>query len=247
MQVKCAEWKNASEGDLKTKSVTAKMNDNGSVSVEIEYQFPNVKATWKTYYTVFGNGAIKVNNKLNTADSATPVIPRIGMKMQLLVKYENLEYYGRGPMENYWDRNYCANVGRYYSKVKDQYTPYVRPQENGHRTDTRWLALYDDKKGGLLIEADSLIEFNALNNPVEDFDAGPDKDANLRHINDIVPQDLVELNIDYKMMGVGGDNSWGATPHTQYTLFPSAKIFEYGFIIIPFDKIGEAGYGGIEL
>ena len=184
---------------------------------------------------------------MNTADSATPVIPRIGMKMQLPVKYENLEYYGRGPMENYWDRNYCANVGRYYSKVKDQYTPYVRPQENGHRTDTRWLALYDDKKGGLLIEADSLIEFNALNNPVEDFDAGPDKDANLRHINDIVPQDLVELNIDYKMMGVGGDNSWGATPHTQYTLFPSAKIFEYGFIIIPFDKIGEAGYGGIEL
>ncbi len=246
MQIKCAEWKNASESALKVKSLTAKMNDDGSASVNVEYQFPNVKADWLTSYTVFGNGAIKVNNKLTTADSTMPVIPRIGLKMQLPAKYKHLEYFGRGPMENYWDRKYCADVGLYKSDIKEMYVPYIRPQENGHRTDVRWIVLYNDKKAGLLIEADSLLEFNALNNPIEDFDAGPDKDANLRHTIDIVPKDLVELNIDYKMMGLGGDNSWGATPHKQYTLYPSAKNFEYGFTIIPFAEIEKVKPGEME-
>jgi len=151
-----------------------------------------VKAQWESIYTVWGNGAINVNNKFVTADSTVPVIPRIGMKMQVPATYEHLEYYGRGPMENYWDRNYCADVGRYSTNVKDLYTPYVRPQENGHRTETRWLALTDEQNAGFMVEADSLIEFNALHNPIEDFDAGPDKNTNLKHINDIVPKDLIE-------------------------------------------------------
>jgi beta-galactosidase len=239
MPIKCGEWKNASEVDLKAEKAVAKTNEDGSVTVEVEYEFPNVKATWKTNYTVFGNGIIKVNNKLVTADSTMPVIPRIGMKMQLPAQYENLEYFGRGPVENYIDRKYCANVGQYLSKVKDQYTPYVRPQENSHKTDTRWLTLYDNNKSGLAIVADSLFEFSALNNPVEDFDAGIDKDLNFKHINDITPKNLVELNIDYKMMGLGGDDSWGATPHQQYTIYPSAKYFEYGYALVPFDKAKE--------
>ena len=239
MAKKCGEWKDASEMELKAEKASAKTNDDGSVTVEVEYQYPKVKATWKTHYTVFGNGIIKVNNQLVASDTTMPVIPRIGMKMQLPVQYENLEYYGRGPVENYIDRKYCANVGRYLSKVKDQYTPYVRPQENGHKTDARWLTLYNNNKCGLMIAADSLLEFTALNNPIEDFDAGIDKDLNFKHINDITPKNLVELNIDYKMMGLGGDDSWGATPHKQYTIYPSAKIFEYGFTIVPFEKADE--------
>jgi beta-galactosidase len=114
------------------------------------------------------------------------------------------------------------------------YVPYVRPQENGHRTDVRWLALSRNDGSGLLVVADSLIEFNALNNPIEDFDAGPNKDENLRHINDIKPQNLVELHIDYRMSGVGGDDSWGALPHEPYLLRPSAEGHKYSFTLVPF-------------
>jgi len=124
-------------------------------------------------------------------------------------------------------------VGLYNSTVAEQYVPYVRPQENGHRTDVRWLALTRNDGSGILIVADSLIEFNALNNPVEDFDAGPDKNKNLRHINDIKPQNLVELHIDYRMMGVGGDDSWGARPHEQYMINRDTKGYTYGFTFIP--------------
>jgi beta-galactosidase len=156
--------------------------------------------------------------------------------MQMPVSFSTLEYFGRGPMENYCDRKYCANVGLYKSDVKEQYVPYVRPQENGHKTDARYLALYDSDNTGMLVVADSLIEFTALRNTVEDFDAGPDKNLNLRHINDITPGDLIELHIDYRMTGIGGDDSWGALPHKEYTIYPSKKGYSYGFTLIPFDS-----------
>ena len=234
MPIKCAEWKNASETDLKPQSINAKKKEDGSAVIEIIYDFPNVKTAWKTVYNVYGSGIVKIDNSLVVSDTTLPVIPRIGMKMQMLVDFENLEYFGRGPMENYWDRKYSSNVGRYKSLVKDQYFPYIRPQENGHKTDTRWLALYDNNETGLLFVADSLIEFTALNNPIEDFDAGSDKNINLKHTSDIIPKDMVELHLDYKMMGLGGDDSWGATPHKQYNLHPYEKVFTYGFTIIPF-------------
>ena len=161
------------------------------------------------------------------------------MKMQLPAEFTQLEYFGRGPWENYCDRNSSTFVGLYHSTVADQYVPYVRPQENGHRTDVRWMALTRDNGSGLLIVADSLIEFNALNNPVEDFDAGENKDANLKHINDIKPKDLVEVHVDYRMMGVAGDNSWGARPHEQYQIKPSSEGYKYGFTMIPVDKLKE--------
>ncbi|HLP15569.1 MAG TPA: glycoside hydrolase family 2 TIM barrel-domain containing protein [Bacteroidota bacterium] len=241
MPVKCAEWKIASTADLKASHVATSANKDGSASVEVEYHYPNVQTRWITRYTVFGNGALRVSNQMTVTDTSSRVIPRIGMTMQLPARYSMIEYYGRGPMENYWDRKACADVGRYTSTVNDQYLPYIRPQENGHRTDTRWLALYDEKKAGLLIEADSLFEFNALANTIEDFDAGVEKDLNLRHTCDIAPRALVEVNIDYRMMGLGGDNSWGATPHKEYTLVPSSRLFEYGFTLIPFEKFDDPG------
>jgi len=119
------------------------------------------------------------------------------------------------------------------------YVPYIRPQENGYRTNVRWLALSRDDGSGLLVVADSLIEFNASNNPVEDFDAGPNKDRNLRHANDIKPHDLVEIHIDYRMMGVAGDDSWGAMPHEPYLVRPSAEGHKYSFTLMPFHSAKE--------
>ena len=161
------------------------------------------------------------------------------MKMQIPVEFTQLEYYGRGPWENYCDRNSSTFVGLYKSTVAEQYIPYIRPQENGHRTDVRWMALTRNDNSGLLVVADSLIEFNVLNNPLEDFDAGPDKDQNLHHSNDIRSKNLVELHIDYRQMGVGGDDSWGAWPHEQYLIRPRKQGYKYGFFFMPFASLKE--------
>ena len=234
----CRLWKQASEQTPMAENIkTSQLGD--AVQVEVVYNFDAVKAIWKTRYTVIGNGAVKVGNELINTDNEIPVIPRIGMKMQIPVEFTQLEYYGRGPWENYCDRNSSTFVGRYKSTVAEQYVPYIRPQENGHRTDVRWMALMRNDGSGLLVVADSLIEFNVLNNPLEDFDAGPDKDQNLHHSNDIRSKNLVELHIDYRQMGVGGDDSWGAWPHEQYLIRPRKQGYKYGFFFMPFASLKE--------
>lgn len=231
-------WKEATEQTPNAMSVKASQKGD-AVEVEVIYKIDSVNSTWITKYTVMGNGAIKVDNEFMNNGSETSIIPRIGMKMQMPHQFTNLEYFGRGPWENYSDRNSSTFVGHYKSTVAEQYVPYIRPQENGHRTDVRWLALSTKAGSGLAITADSLIEFNVLNNPVEDFDAGPDKNKNLRHTNDIKPKDLVEVHIDFQMIGVGGDDSWGARPHEQYLIKASKEAVKYGFTITPFTSLSE--------
>jgi beta-galactosidase len=205
----------ASEQELVAKSVKTSQLGN-AVQVEVVYQLDSIHSTWKTQYTVMGNGNVKVDNQLVTEGDKVKVFPRVGMKMQLPSELAQVEYLGRGPWENYSDRNSSTFVGHYKTTVADLYVPYIRPQENGHRTDVRWLALKRANGSGLLVVADNVIEFNALHNTIEDFDAGPEKDKNLRHENDIKPRGLVELHIDYRMIGVAGDDSWGAWPHEPY-------------------------------
>lgn len=231
-------WKDATYQDFKAENIEVNENEN-SVVVNVSYNMETVNSTWKTKYIILANGAVKVENTLINTGENTPIIPRVGMKMQLPVEFVNVEYLGRGPWENYTDRKASTFVGQYKTTVADLYVPYIRPQENGHRTDVRWLALTKDNGTGLLIVADSLIEFNALNNTVEDFDAGPNKDENLMHENDITPRDLVEVHIDYRMMGLAGDNSWGARPYPQYMIQPSSEGIKYGFTIIPVNRSKE--------
>jgi beta-galactosidase len=235
----CRLWKKASEQPFHAASVKAIPLKNG-VMVTAVYELDSVKSVWETKYTVTGDGAVRIENLLVTADSTIAVIPRVGMKMRFPAEFKRLEYFGRGPWENYCDRNASAFVGRYRSSVADQTVPYIRPQENGHRTDVRWLALTREDGRGIRVVADSLIEFNALHNPVEDFDAGPDKDRNLRHSNDIRAGKMVELHVDYRQMGVGGDDSWGARPHEPYLIRPSKKGYRYGFTLMPLAK-GRSG------
>jgi beta-galactosidase len=231
-------WKEATDQTPNATSVKASQKRD-AVQVEVIYNFGAVNSTWITKYTVMSNGAIKVDNEFKSNGDDKSIIPRIGMKMQMPAQFTDLEYFGRGPWENYSDRNSSTFVGRYKSTVAEQYVPYIRPQENGHRTDVRWLALSTKEGSGLAINADSLIEFNVLNNTVEDFDAGPDKNKNLRHANDIKPKDLVEVHIDFQMIGVGGDDSWGARPHEQYLIMPNKEGAKYGFTITPFTSLSE--------
>lgn len=228
----------ASEQELVAARVKASQLGN-AVKVEVVYQLDSIYSTWKTRYTIMGNGNVKVDNLLVTEGDKVRVFPRVGMKMQLPSELSQLEYLGRGPWENYSDRNSSTFVGHYKTTVADLYVPYIRPQENGHRTDVRWLALKRNNGSGLLVVADNVIEFNALHNSIEDFDAGPNKDKNLRHANNIKPRDLVELHIDYRMIGVSGDDSWGAWPHEPYLIRPSAEGHNYSFTLVPFKTAKE--------
>ncbi len=188
-------------------------------------------------------------------ESSKLVVPRIGIRFRLPVYMNQVTYFGRGPEENYIDRNNGTLVDLYKNTADNMYFPYIRPQENGHHTDTRWLSL--GKKGkGLTIYADNTIGFNTLRNSVEDFDGEEathrdyqwnNRDAeelkhdvatakNIKprqtHINDITPRDFVEVCVDMKQMGVGGYDSWGAIPDPQY-LLPANKEYQWGFTIVP--------------
>ena len=184
-------------------------------------------------------------------------VPRIGVRFRLPAAMDRVTYFGRGPVENYVDRNNGTLVDVYESTAEDLYFPYSCPQENGHHTDTRWLTLEQRGGRGLTVRADSLIGFNALRNSVEDFDSEENKDkpyqwnnftpeevANhdeaaakdvlrrMTHLNDISPRNFVEVCIDMKQEGVAGYNSWGARPEPGYNL-PANREYRWGFTLIP--------------
>ena len=206
------------------------------------------EATRTATFTPGRDAARKEASKLN--------VPRIGVRFRLPASMNQVEYFGRGPAENYLDRNAGSMIGLYKSTAEELYFPYVRPQENGHHTDTRWVSLSTGKKG-LLIQADNTIGFNALRNSIEDFDDEeatglsrqwsnftPEQVANhdeaaaknvLRrqhHINDITPCDFVEVCVDLKQQGVAGYDSWGSRPEPAYTL-PANREYNWGFTLIP--------------
>ena len=200
------------------------------VEVEITYDVDPISSNYTSRYTIFGYGRILVNNKLNYGgleDMAE--MPRFGTNLIMPANCDHVEWYGRGPHENYWDRKESAFVGIYESSVSDLYFPYIRPQENGYRTDNRWVKLTNDNGAGLKFVGMPLISFSAHHNLISDFDPGIKKQQ--RHTTDIKPRDLISLNIDYKQTGVGGDNSWGARAYEQYQLKP--QNYEYSYLMVP--------------
>jgi hypothetical protein len=158
-----------------------------------------------------------------------PEMPRFGNRLELPGSFNRLSWFGRGPHENYWDRKTSAFVGLYESSVDDQYFPYIRPQENGNKTDTRWIALQDEQGMGMMFIGEPLLSFSALPYTMEDLDQ--ESKQNYRHTNDLVKRNYISLNVDYKQTGVGGDDSWHARPHPKYTL--KYGEYEYSYIIRP--------------
>ncbi len=274
-------WKESSK-DFNVIDANVRMEGNNAI-MDINYLLP-AGNLYIVRYIIYPSGAVHVAATFTSTDLAeTQVeiseatrtatfsprneaarlaaskleVPRIGVRFRLPATMDQVQYFGRGPEENYWDRNAGTLVGLYKTTAEDLYVPYVRPQENGHHTDTRWLELATKNNKGLRIQADSLIEFNALRNSIEDFDSeeavqhdyqwsnfSPEEVANhdvakaknvLRrqtHINDISPRPFVEVCIDYKQQGVAGYDSWGARPEPPYTL-PANRDYQWGFTLIP--------------
>jgi beta-galactosidase len=224
-------WKDAGKNRI-IERVKSQQNSNRDILIEVEAALPDVESKYFTSYHIFGNGDIEVSNRFVPGKKGLPDLPRFGVQMTLSSEFDNISWYGRGPHESYWDRKSGAKKGVYNGKVKDQCHPYIRPQENGNKTDVRWLALTNKEGIGLLVVGDPLLSVSAHHFLTEDFDSGDKKRQ--RHTFDLKPRDLVNLNLDYKQMGVGGDTSWGARPHPQYRL--PAQEYTYSFKLRPFSS-----------
>jgi beta-galactosidase len=226
----------------KTRKVTAvTVNMNAGKRVEIAMQFDLVDengektADYKSTYTVYGSGDVVIDNTFKMSREDLPEIVRMGMNLIMPVTYDQIAWLGRGPHESYQDRKTGAFINLYKGSVADQYWAYLRPQENGNKTDVRWMAVTDQSGNGLYFEGMQLLEVSAHHNLQEDFESMERTDGRQvegeqvirRHTTDVKPRDLTSVNVDYKQMGVGGDNSWGAWTHDQYRL--TEKEYNYSF------------------
>lgn len=229
MPSRLGKWKQAQESAKVTK-VTLQKKTAAGLPIRVEYHLDAVEIPYTVTYLLMNDGSVKITAQMDYQGKELPELPRFGMRMVLPGQYENLEYYGRGPWENYQDRKYSSFLGVYESKVADQFVwEYIRPQENGYKTEARWIKLHDNAGKGLAIRGVQELGFSALNVSTEALDAGMRKQQ--RHTNDIHPEDKVYVHIDYKQRGLGGDNSWGAMPHKQYRL--EASSYSYSYIIKP--------------
>ena len=193
--------------------------------VEVKYLLKEANVPYTVTYFVQNNGDIKVTASLDKTGKDLPELPRFGMRVVLPGTYNDLEYYGRGPWENYTDRNVSSFVGTYKDKVTNQFTwTYIRPQESGNRTDARWIKL-GNGSNTLTVTGAQPLSFSALNISPESIDPGQEKLP--IHSYQVHPEDKVYLHIDLAQRGVGGDNSWGALPHAQYLLTQPSYSYSY--------------------
>ena len=231
LQQKYAVWKNP---EFKLTSLKSEMKD-GLAVVSAEYEMPSVSAGTKLQltYEINNRGAVKVNQKL-VAEKGAKVsnIFRFGMQMVMPKSFENISYYGRGPVENYIDRKWATELGVYNQTVTDQFYAYIRPQENGNKTDIRWWKQLNEAGCGLQFVAEAPFSASALHYTIESLDSGLEKKQ--EHSNEVEPADLTNFLIDKVQMGLGCVDSWGAIPREEYML-PYGD-YEFTFIMQPINN-----------
>ncbi|HHL51925.1 MAG TPA: DUF4981 domain-containing protein [Flammeovirgaceae bacterium] len=195
------------------------------VTIAATYQLPAVRGEVRMQYHLSPAGVMKVTMHLTGVPDSLPELPRLGTYFKLHHDMDTVTWYGKGPFENYIDRNKAALVGIYTLPVADLYVPYIRPQENGHRTRTRWLQLSNGRTKLRLLAADDLFGFNVHHQDISAFDHGLQKQQ--RHTIDVQDEPFTAVHLDLRQMGVGGDDSWGARPHAPYLLPAGDYVFSF--------------------
>lgn len=236
---RCGIWKNAGK-EIKLIDINY-TNDTrcSNVFVATKYHMPKLDAMLQIEYSVSFSGKIDISMHFIPGSKPLPEIPRFGMHMVIPSEYEIFSWFGRGPHENYADRKTSAAVGLYKSLVWDEFHPYVRPQETGNKCDVRWFALQNKEGSGILIVGENYLNASAWNFTQDDIDYVP-FNVERKHGGSVCKKDLIWINIDDLQMGVGGDNTWGAKVHPEYTITPEERI--YSFSIYPLytgDKASE--------
>jgi len=211
------------------KAVNTKMGIGiNEVTISSDYEVVKDSAQVSVVYTIQPDGVVKVNYNLK-ASNKLPKIPKVGMQMGVQRQFDQISWYGKGELENYSDRSFGFTVGKYSLPVNQFTEPYIKPQENGNRTEVRWMSLTNPSKnkGLLVLTADKVLQMSAW----------PYTQANLseaKHTFDLKDPGFLTLNIDLLQMGVGGNDSWSpvARPIEKYEI-PSGD-YEYSFYLMPF-------------
>jgi beta-galactosidase len=196
-------------------SVDVKESGRGRVVISVEGVIRKFEARQQLTWTVLGSGDVLVSSSFQPSDRAIPEMPRFGMQTTLREGFDRIAWLGKGPQETYWDRQ-SARVGLYRGTVKEQFFPYIKPQETGNKEAVRWIALTDENGRGLLAVGDPLLSANALHASTEDLFAATQMENFYPY--QLPERKTVTLNLDLKQRGVGGDDSWGAPPHADYRL-----------------------------
>ena len=227
LQQRFAQWKNP---QMKVENCT--FSDN---SVVAKIDMPTVKVKLTMTYTLQPSGEVIVRQQLEPqGETKDQWMFRYGVQLQMPKQYGQVKYYGRGPHENYCDRNSSEFIGHYEGAVKDEYFPYVRPQESGNHTDVRWFRVYNPQTGrGLEFVGNAPLECSALPYLMENLDGGVNKDAPRRykHSGDLEERPLTQVHIQQRQMGLGCVNSWGAWPERQYMV--PLQSYDFTFAIKP--------------
>jgi beta-galactosidase len=221
---KLKQWYNNIPKLVSTKLTTG-INE---VTISSDYEVVKDSAQVKVVYTIQSSGIIKVDYNLK-ASNTLPNIPKIGMQMGVQRQFDQISWYGKGELESYCDRSFGFTVGKYSLPIQKFIEPYIKPQENGNRTEVRWMALSNapKNKGLLVIKDDKDLQMSAW----------PYTQANLseaKHTFDLKDPGFLTLNIDLMQMGVGGNDSWSpvAAPLEQYQI--KSGDYEYSFYLVPF-------------
>ncbi len=225
-------WRNA-HNLLQLENVKVHEQNKEGLLIECAFRMIGVDIPYIVSYQLLNNAAVKVTATIDLQNKKLPEMPRFGMRLTLPKTYAHVDFYGRGPWENYSDRNTASFVGIYQQKAADQFVKnYIRPQENGYKTDIRWVQFYDEQKNGIQITGVQPICFSALPYTTEDLDPGVTKKQ--QHPSDLNERKFMSVHIDLNQRGVGGDNSWGAYPHAPYLL--TKNKYTYSYIIEPVSK-----------
>lgn len=223
-------WRQAGAKRTVTR-VTAAQPSPSEVTIEVTAALPTSPSVshWDTVFTVRGDGEVRIAHTLRPG-AALPDLPMVGALLTVPAGLDTFTWYGRGPHENYWDRNTAAFVGRYRTTVDAQYGPYVRPQQTGNVTDVRTASLTDRRGTGLRVTAEPgdgapLLELSALHHTPADLD-GP------RHPYQLKRRPETHLGVNHRQMGVGGNDSWGAPPLEKYLLHAD-RTYHYAYRLSP--------------
>jgi len=228
MPIRLGVWKDAGP-TRRVLSVTARPLSPQAIRITTHAMLVPGDSDDYTVYTVYGSGDVVIERSFRPENLKLPEIPRFGMQMAMPGAFDTMTWYGRGPHESYDDRKTGAAVGRYSGKVEELIHDYVRPQENGNRTDVRWVTLTNSDGDGLLAMGMPLLNVSAWPYTMEDLEKA-------QHIHELPRRDTVTLNLDLRQMGVGGDDGWTerARPHYEHTL--PVKTYGYRFRLRPWSE-----------
>lgn len=231
-QMRCAVWKDVWQ-TARLASIRVEKDKAGRSVVHTQHLLPAVGAVYNARYLVLADGAVMVTVEMKAGKSPMPELPRFGMRVLLKPQFENVTWFGRGPFDNYEDRKTAAAVGLYRMKADSLFHPYPRAQESGYRTDVRHISLTNAQGTGLMAQGLPLLCSGVLHFDMHSLEFDRHAPENI-HGGSMANDPLIWWNIDYKQSGVGGDNSWGATPHAEYML--PYRDYQYSFILRPVVK-----------